>query len=79
MADLTYQGLLLDKTGHTKLNLLNGEAVIYSPYGSGKAFVLSGIALKVYELLENGLTVEEVINTSQSSEWAETVQSVVAY
>lgn len=79
MADLTYQGLLLDKAGHTKLTLSSGEAVIYSPYGSGKAFVLSGVALKVYGLLENGLTVEEVINTSQSPEWEETVRAVVAY
>ncbi|KKS31541.1 MAG: Radical SAM domain-containing protein [candidate division WWE3 bacterium GW2011_GWA1_42_12] len=79
MADLTYQGLLLDKAGHTKLNLSNGEAVIYSPYGSGKAFVLSGVALKVYKLLESGLTVEEIINTAQSPEWEETVQAVIAY
>ncbi|HAI62646.1 MAG: Radical SAM domain protein [candidate division WWE3 bacterium GW2011_GWF2_41_45] len=79
MADLTYRGLLLDKAGHTKLNLLNGEAVIYSPYGSGKAFVLSGVALQVYELLENGLTVEEITNTSQSPEWEETVQAVIEY
>jgi uncharacterized protein len=79
MEDLTYQGLTLDKSGHTKLDLSNGEVVIYSPYGSGKAFVLSDVALKVYKLLENGLTVEEVVDTTYSLEWKETVQAVTRF
>ena len=79
MADLTYQGLLLDKAGHTKLNLSNGEAVIYSPYGFGKAFVLTGVALQVYELLADNKTVEEVLLSDSSSEWAETVQAITGF
>ena len=63
MTDLTYQGLLLDMSGHIKLNLQNGEAVIYSPFGSGKAFVLSDVALGVYEELAMGLGLEEILQS----------------
>lgn len=79
MTDLTNQGLLMDKSGHTKLNLQNGEAVIYSPYGSGKAFVLSDTALDVYERLANGQTVEDILQSSSETDWEDSVLAITEY
>ncbi len=79
MTDLTYQGLLLDMSGHIKLNLQNGEAVIYSPYGSGKAFVLSDTALYVYEQLARGLTLQEVLQSRDGADWGEPVHAITQF
>ena len=79
MTDLTYQGLLLDMSGHIKLNLQNGEAVIYSPYGSGKAFVLSDAALYVYEQLANGLTLQEILQSRDDTDWEESLHAIIQF
>lgn len=79
MTDLMYQGLLLDMSGHIKLNLQNGEAVIYSPYGSGKAFVLSNAALYVYEQLAKGLTLQEILQSRDDTDWEESLRAITQF
>jgi len=80
MTDLvTYQGLLLDGSGHIKLNLQDEEVVIYSTHGSCKAFVLSGTALEVYRLLESGLTFEDVLRSSLIVDWEESTHKIIQF
>lgn len=80
MTDLvTYQGLLLDGSGHIKLNLQDEEVVIYSPHGSCKAIVLSGTALEAYRLLESGLTFEDVLRSSSIVDWEESTHKIIQF